>query len=466
VDDHASGVTSRPGRRRTRAPRDPGGGREHPSPVRVGLVSLGCPKNLVDSEKMLGRLVGAGCDIVPDPVDADVIVVNTCGFIADAKKESIAAILDMARLKNGGRRLIVTGCLVERYLEDLRAELPEVDAFVRIGEQESIARVVGVREPRCDSRCEPPRALTGPPYLAYLKIADGCSQKCSFCAIPFIRGPQRSRPVEALVDEASELASRGVTELILVAQDTTSYGQDLPRRPRLAALLRHLARVRGLRWIRVNYMYPKRITRELMETVAGEERLCKYIDVPFQHADRDLLGAMRRGGDGRAHLQLIERLRSSIPGVFIRSAFIVGFPGETPSRFRRLLDFVRRAEIDHVGVFTYSAEEGTAAEPLGDPVPAREKRRRRASLMTVQRSISARRLAGRIGQRHTALVEGVGRTYYLCRIGGQAPDIDGRTRLRATAASRRLNLEPGDYVPVRITGAGAYDFQAEVDDVR
>ncbi len=428
-------------------------------PTRVGLVSLGCAKNLVDSEKMLGKLVAAGCEVVGTPEDADVIIVNTCGFIADARKESVNTILEMSRLKQNGKRLIVTGCLVQRYAQELKKELPEVDAFLGVSGQDAIVGLAGLNHIGVSSDSEARRTHTGPAHFAYLKISEGCNLECSFCAIPGIRGPQRSRPIPELVAEAEELASTGVTELVLVAQDTTAYGRDLAERPRLAALIRALAPIEGLRWIRLNYLYPNHMSDELLETIAGEPKVCKYIDMPLQHSHPEVLTAMMRGGSATTHLRLLERIRALVPGAFVRSTFIVGFPNETIERFDSLPAFLRDAGLDHAGVFTYSREEGTSAWKLGDPVSEREKRRRRAVAMQTQQEVSVLNNTGRIGQVHEAVVEGVGRFYYICRVAGQAPEVDGMTRVRRAAAP---GLQPGDYLTARITAAAAYDLEAEI----
>lgn len=426
-------------------------------PPRVAIVTLGCPKNVVDSEKMLGRLQLGGCEIAASPEEADVIIVNTCGFIDAAKRESVTTILDMARLTNGDKRLIVTGCLVERYEKELRAELPEVDGFLGVTNQEKITALVGIEDALPSTAV--PRSHVGPPHVAYLKVSEGCNQTCSFCAIPGIRGRQRSRPIEEILDETAQLVSGGVTELILVSQDTTSYGKDLADRPSLAPLIRRLAAIRDLRWIRLNYFYPNHLTDELLETMSTLPNVCRYVDIPLQHADAEVLAEMRRGGSATSHLRLLARIRKAIPGVFLRSTFIVGFPNETPERFDRLLTFLREARFDYAGVFTYSREEGTGAWGLGDPVPSREKRRRRGLAMEVQREVSHANNRARIGQEHEAVVDGLADNYYMCRISGQAPDVDGITRLACRGAE---TLEPGDYLRARITDATAYDLRAEL----
>ncbi|MEW6367004.1 MAG: 30S ribosomal protein S12 methylthiotransferase RimO [Acidobacteriota bacterium] len=420
------------------------------------MISLGCPKNLVDSEKILGRLRSAGCDVVADPEQADVILINTCGFIGDAKRESIATILEMARLKqNTTKRLVAIGCLVERYAGELVRSLPEVDAFVGVRNQDAITDILGLPRTAAPS----PRAVTGPGHYAYLKIAEGCDLRCSFCAIPGIHGPQRSRAIEEVVEEAEELAGIGATEIILVAQDTSGYGRDLPGGPTLARLAGRLAEIRAVRWIRLNYLYPSHVTRDLIETIAGEPKVCKYADIPLQHSDRSVLSSMLRGGSRKAHLRLIEQLRREVPGIFIRSAFIVGYPAETPARFESLLGFLSDARLEHVGIFTYSREDGTSAWKLGDSVPAREKRRRRAAAMRLQRTISLQANTARIGEIHDAVVDAVRGNYYICRVMGQAPEIDGVTRVRRGGP---VELQPGDRAVVRISRAGAYDLDGDI----
>jgi ribosomal protein S12 methylthiotransferase len=436
----------------------------------VGLVSLGCPKNLVDSEVMLGRLRQRGYRLAPDPKQADVIVVNTCAFIDRAKQESVDAILEMAREKDQGRarRLVVTGCLAQRYDAELREQIPEIDATLGTGQIDEILRAVGGEATRTDADegaptwvydHTSPRVLTTPPYLAYLKISEGCDYTCSFCIIPKLRGAHRSRQVEDIVAEAKALSARGVKELVLIAQDSTRYGLDLGVRDGLAYLLRRLDRVDGIRWIRVMYAYPATMSDAVLDAIASAERVVKYVDIPLQHASSAVLTRMKRP-TGRGHLLgMVERMRERVPGLAIRTSFIVGFPGETETEFQELLDFVEAAAFDNVGVFTYSDEEGTAAFELPGRVPARVKQRRRRELMRLQQEISTRRNRARLGERVEVLVEGPHPESDLLlsgRLSTQAPDIDGSVIVNDGTA------EPGSFVTCEVTEAHAYDLVARI----
>ena len=346
----------------------------------VGLVSLGCPKNLVDSEVMLGKLRGQGYDIVADPKQADVIVVNTCAFIDRAKQESVDTILEMAREKETGRarRLVVTGCLAQRYDAELRREIPEIDATLGTGQVDEILRAVSGEATITDAAAglptwvydhQAPRVLSTPPYMAYVKISEGCDYTCSFCIIPTLRGRHRSRALDDVLAEARALAERGVKELILVAQDSTRYGLDLGLTDGLAQLLRGLDRIDGLRWIRIMYAYPATLSDPILEAIAAAEKVVKYVDIPLQHAAESMLKRMKRPTGKGNLLGMVERIRAKVPGVALRTSFIVGFPGETEQEFGELLEFVRAGEFDNVGVFTYSDEEGTTAFDLPGRVP-------------------------------------------------------------------------------------------------
>ena len=366
------------------------------------MVSLGCPKNLVDGEVMLGHLTRRGHRLVADAREADVIVVNTCAFIDRAKQESIDAILEMAREKETGRarRLVVTGCLAQRYDEELRREIPEIDATLGTGQVDDVLRAVegeatvtdaAVRRPEWIYDHTSPRVLTTPSHLAYVKISEGCDYTCSFCIIPTLRGLHRSRPADDVVAEARALAARGVREIILVAQDSTRYGLDLGLRDGLAVLLRRLGGVDGIRWIRVMYAYPATVTDAVLDAIASEDKVVKYVDMPLQHASEPVLKRMKRPTGRGNLLGMVERVRARVPGVAFRTSFIVGFPGETESDFQELLAFMEAAEFDNVGVFTFSDEEGTASFDLPDRIapPVKEVRRRR--LLALQKRISARR---------------------------------------------------------------------------
>jgi ribosomal protein S12 methylthiotransferase len=433
------------------------------------MVSLGCPKNLVDSEVMLGTLGGRGYEVTADPADADVIVVNTCTFIEPARKESIDTILEMAEFKKSGRcrRLVVAGCMVQRHHDELQTLVPEIDALVGLNDIERIAEAcaleAGARFEASREVAEylyterSPRVLATPQYSAYLKISEGCDHTCSFCAIPSFRGAQRSRTIASVVEEAARLAAGGVVELNLIAQDSTDYGADLKDGTTPAALLRALDGVDGLRWIRVLYAYPNRVTPEFIAALAAGRRIARYLDLPLQHADTAMLRAMRRGGTAESHLKLLDSLRLAVPGIALRTTFIVGFPGETDAQFETLCRFVEAARFDSVGVFTYSEEKGTSAADLADDVPEETKEERRAVLMLIQETLSAERNRGRVGSEVEVLVEGPHEESDLLLAGrteGQAPQIDGQVVI--TDAPRVLY--PGEFVRVRIDEAHAHDL--------
>ncbi len=437
--------------------------------TRVAVINLGCPKNQVDAEVMLGLLREEGFELSSEPARADVVVVNTCGFIADAKEESVQAILDAVHLKERGkvRRVVATGCLAQRYADQLRAEIPEIDAFVGIGGQHRIVEAVrealagrgydAVGAPRAVLPEELPRVLSTAPWTAYLKIADGCNRPCAFCAIPSIRGPMISRPLEAIVAEARRLAEGGVRELVLVAQDTSQYGSDLYGAPRLAELLRALARIDGVEWIRPLYYYPTNVDDALIAATAEEEKVCSYMDIPLQHVARSVLRRMHRPGDSDAYLKLIERIRQACPEIALRTTFLVGFPGETDAEFEELLQFVQEARFDRMGAFTFSPEEGTAAFDLPDAVPASLARRRFDQLMRVQQRISLERNRQLVGQRIRILVETAAGPRGRDRVGRSyrdAPEIDGTVILRDSHAM------PGTFVEATVTDAKPYDLIA------
>jgi ribosomal protein S12 methylthiotransferase len=444
---------------------------------RIGFISLGCPKNLVDSEVMMGLVAGQGYELTSDRDAADVLVVNTCGFIDAAKKESIDTILEMAELKAAGncQKLVVTGCLVERYRDDLQREIPEIDAVLGVNELESIIQAIQPSRSRDLSlpvlpvapppsalylyNERTPRILATPKYSAYVKIAEGCDHPCSFCVIPQMRGKFRSRPMGSILSEADKLASQGVKELLLIGQDTTDYGKDLGIKNGLAGLLRELDRVEGLNWIRFLYAYPNNVHDSMLDVMAQAERICKYIDIPLQHASARILKSMLRGGNRRSLTNLIGRIRDRVPGVAVRTTFIVGFPGETDADFEELLGFVREIEFDNVGVFTYSDEQECGAFGLGDKVPSRTARARQARLMRLQAKIAARKSKDMIGKRVEVLLEGPSRESDLLlqgRTRGQAPEIDGCVLINDLAEG--LSPEAGDFVNVEITGAALYDL--------
>jgi ribosomal protein S12 methylthiotransferase len=438
---------------------------------KVGMVSLGCPKNLVDSEVMLGILARQGYELTPRADDADVIIVNTCSFIDPAKRESIETILEMAEYKKQGtaKRLVVAGCLVERYRQALLKEIPEVDFVLGTNELELVLEAcegTGKRK-TADHPFDPylytdftPRVLATPSYSAYIKIAEGCDHPCSFCVIPQMRGRFRSRRFESVVCEAEKLVRAGVRELTLVGQDTTSYGEDLGMRGGLAALLRRLAQIPELVWLRFLYVYPNRVSNELIETVASEPKICKYFDMPLQHASGPVLKRMRRGSNGRHLLEALERIRSAVPEVTLRTTMIVGFPGETETDFAALLEFVETAQFDHLGAFLYSNEETSGACQLPDQVPAAVARRRQRRLMAAQRRISRGGLREKVGKRFPVLVEGRSEETDLLfrgRLESQAPEIDGHILINDFAGREP---RPGEFRWATITDSSDYDLVA------
>ena len=456
--------------------------------MKIGLVSLGCPKNLVDSEVMLGLAQQAGHTLTADAAEADVLVVNTCAFIESAREESVAAILEMAAHKTGGRcgRLVVTGCMAERYRNELRAEIPEIDVVLGTGEVPKIVEALDGRTgalPRLNdgqaaasgaqavqlyrkSETKPtylysdltPRILTTPSHLAYVKIAEGCNYKCSFCIIPRLRGSYRSRPVRSIVREAERLAARGVKELILISQDSTFYGNDRGERGALARLLRQLNAMEGLEWIRVLYLYPTTITTETLTAMAECDKVCKYVDLPLQHASDSVLKRMRRPGTRASYDRLIQKIRATIPGVALRTTFIVGFPGETAAEFSELRRFVEDTGFDHVGIFTYSHEEGTSAGRMNDEVPRRVKLGRQRQLMTAQKRLVAAANRRRIGERVRVLVDGPSAEHPLVfagRLASQAPEIDPVVYLSEADPSV---CRPGVLVDGEVVAARGYDL--------
>ncbi|HTU99687.1 MAG TPA: 30S ribosomal protein S12 methylthiotransferase RimO [Luteitalea sp.] len=482
--------------------------------MKIGLVSLGCPKNLVDSEVMLGLAEQAGHEITGDAAEADVLVVNTCAFIDSAKQESINTILEMAQHKTGGRarRLVVTGCLAERYRDELREQIPEIDAVLGTGE---VDHIVGALDPspggvnpapatvglfrrgadgsaeqltRQASRSEPaeapeerrraarhresdvlptylydaatPRRLTTPGHYAYVKIAEGCDYNCAFCIIPKLRGAYRSRDEASIVAEARSLAARGVKELLLVSQDTTFYGIDRNRQDRgaLARLLRALNAIDGLEWVRLLYLYPTTITAETIEAMAASEKVVRYIDLPLQHASSAVLKRMRRPGSRASYETLLGNLRHALPGVTLRTTFVVGFPGETEEDVDELVAFVKAIEFDHVGVFTYSPQDGTGAAAFEDDVPEAVKRKRQRRVMQAQQRIVARKQKARIGQQVRVVVDGPSREHELVlqgRLPGQAPEVDPVVFFTDCDPT---DFPPGTFVDAEVVDAAGYDL--------
>ncbi|WP_092637693.1 30S ribosomal protein S12 methylthiotransferase RimO [Acetanaerobacterium elongatum] len=438
--------------------------------TRVGMVSLGCPKNQVDAELMLARFKNAGFEITADAGVADVVVINTCGFIEDAKRESIENILEFCGLKKEGRIkcVAVTGCLAERYRDEVAKEIPEADVILGIGANNDIVQAVltalnGRKVESFPDKLALPlsgeRVLTTLPFFAYLKIAEGCDNCCSYCAIPAIRGPFRSRPIDEVVQEAEHLARNGITELVLVAQDTTRYGEDLYDKSMLPELLGQLNAIEGLKWIRVLYCYPERITDELIDAIANNSKVVKYLDIPIQHCDEAVLRAMNRRGSRRELTALIKKLRERIPGVTLRTTLIAGFPGETKQQFAELCDFVKEMKFDRLGCFAYSQEEDTVAAKMDGQLEEKEKHRRADIIMTEQATISERLTRKFIGKTVEAVVEGFDR-YAECFFGRtamDAPEIDGK--IFFTAAGK---LPIGRYVKVKIDGVMDYDLTGTV----
>jgi ribosomal protein S12 methylthiotransferase len=438
--------------------------------TKVGFVSLGCPKNLVDSEVMMGILAREGYELTPRADEAEILVVNTCSFIEAAQKESIDAILEMAEHKKFGaaKKLIVAGCLVERYRSQILEQVPEVDAVVGTGEVERIMeavegslRVLPAQPPVFLYHDLTPRIITTPRHAAYIKIAEGCDHPCSFCIIPQLRGKFRSRRFESVVREAENLAASGAREITLIGQDTTSYGEDLDLRDGLALLLERLSSVENLHWVRFLYAYPNRVTQRLLDTLASHPRIARYMDMPLQHASRSVLARMKRGSHGDAFLKLLERIRATIPGVSLRTSLIVGYPGETEADFEELCDFVRAARLDWVGVFEYSDVDNAASFALDGKVGAATIIDRRNRLMAIQKKISRENLRRFRNQTHTALVEGPSKDNPLvweARLEGMAPDIDGKVYLTDIELSSGEIATPGDITRVEITKTDAYDM--------
>ena len=439
---------------------------------KVSMVSLGCPKNQVDAEVMLKTLEDAGFTICGEEAAADAIIINACGFIEAAKAEAIENILEAAQYKNDGncKALIVTGCLAERYRDDVTEEIPEVDVCVGIGSNKNIAEIVknaieGKRENSYGEKTEldlnGDRILGGYPFSTYLKIADGCNNCCTYCAIPEIRGRMRSRTIEDCVAEAEKLAAKGVTELIVVAQDTTAYGEDIYGKSMLPELLKKLCEIKGLHWIRTLYTYPDRITDELLNTIASEEKLVKYLDIPLQHVNGEILKKMNRKGDKESLSALIDKIRARIPDITLRTTMITGFPGETEEQFCEMAEFVKEKRFDRLGCFTYSPEEGTAAAGFDGQLDEQTKADRMENIMELQMTIAAEKNEEKIGSVTEVLIEGWD-DYIKCYFGrtlGDAPEVDGKIFFMSTRP-----LVIGEYVKVRINDCLDYDLLGELEE--
>lgn len=439
--------------------------------MKLGMVSLGCPKNLVDSEVMLGLIREKNFTVTNDPADADIIIVNTCGFIESAKEESINTILQMSEYKTQGscRYLIVTGCLSQRYADELAQSIPEVDAFVGtecftdiswvIEQVMDGKKVLHMTRNTAEQPVEMPRMLTTPEYMAYLKIAEGCDNCCSYCIIPKLRGPYTSRPYEAVMAEAKELAASGIKEIIVVAQDTTRYGEDLYGKLMLPQLLKDLNDLEGIEWIRVMYCYPNNFTDELIEAFATLPKVCKYVDLPLQHASNSLLASMNRYDTKEQVEALLKKLRTSIPGIVIRTTFIVGFPGETEADFEELKEFVAAQRFENAGVFKYSQEEGTVAGAMPNQIPEEVKENRYHELMALQAEISEELHQDLEGQELDVVIEGFDEenpSLAVARSYREAPDIDG-----SIFVENADNLHIGEFAKVRILQGFTYELVAE-----
>lgn len=450
-------------------------------PLRLGLISLGCDKNLCDSERMLGELLSEGYVYEPDMEACDILIVNTCCFIGDAKEESVNTLIEAAELKKSGRlrKIIVAGCLAQRYKDEILAELPEVDAVIGTNSIQDIGTALkqSLKEERplimaplseihFDRVYDMPRMVTGMGGYAYLKIAEGCNKRCSYCIIPYLRGPQRSVPMEQLIREAEGLAADGIKELILVAQETSVYGTDLYGRKMLPELLRRLNDIEGLEWIRILYCYPEEVTDELIEAIAALPKVCHYLDIPIQHASDHILRRMNRATTRAEITERIQKIRERIPDMVLRTTMISGFPGETDADHQSLCEFVREMEFDRLGDFTYSREEGTPAAAFSHQVAQKRKEARRDEIMLIQQEIAFRKAASRVGRELKVLIAGrltdedaegsgsiyVGRTYM------DAPDVDGYIYID----TRGRELMTGDMVMARVTGAHEYDLTGEL----
>lgn len=432
------------------------------------MISLGCPKNQVDGEVLLAKLADAGFKIVNTIEDSDIMIVNTCGFIEAAKTEAIETILEVAEYKNAGiiSAIVVTGCLAERYKDDVLSELPEVDAVVGIGANSDIVKVCqkalcGISTANFPNKCYLPlnekRMLSTPSHWAYLKIAEGCDNRCAFCAIPGIRGKFRSRPMDEVIDEAKTLAAKGIKEVILIAQDTTKYGQDIYGEYKLAALLKELVKIDEIEWIRLYYCYPQRITDELIEVIRDNEKICSYIDVPLQHSDATVLRNMRRVGTGEDYKALIAKMRKGIPDLALRTTLMVGFPGETDEQFENLCAFIKDVKFDRLGCFAFSPEEDTPAYDMDNQLDDDVKNHRQEILMDLQYGISESLNKGRVGKTYKVIVDSVKDDVCVGRSYMDSPEIDTGITFSSTP-----DIKIGDFVNVKITDVDGYDLVGEI----
>ena len=443
---------------------------------KLNIVSLGCARNLVDSEVMAGLLEKNDYQIVQQPSDADVVLVNTCGFIGPAKEESIETILEISRLKEEGKvkKLIVAGCLSQRYPDEMASELPEVDFFIGTGEVPRIAEILREHEFNSTRRQyigipsylyddATPRLRSTPSYTTFLKVSEGCDHKCAFCIIPQLRGPHRSRPIDSVVKEAVALGQQGVKEINLIAQDLTAYGRDRKDGTTLHGLLREMAQVDGISWIRLLYAYPNFLDQALLDVINNSDKICKYIDIPFQHVSKSLLQRMRRGKSGSEVRQAMEKLRAAIPGMTLRTSMIVGFPGETEADFEELLDFVEEAQFERLGVFKYSEEEGTAAARMPQTVTEEEKERRWQEIMELQAAISRKKNEALIGTIQRVMIDGFDHESdkWSGRTQAHAPEVDGTVYVGLGAFDEAKHMSAGDMIEARIVEAQDYDLIGE-----
>ncbi len=423
----------------------------------VSIITLGCSKNTVDSERLMNQIKLNKLKLIDNPDEADTIIINTCGFIEAAKQESINTILNAVSLKNQGKmkKILVAGCLSERYMEDLRGEIPEVDAWFGTEKYEDILNELG-GELKYELLGE--RVLSSPSHTAYLKISEGCDHPCSFCAIPLMRGKHKSKTIEDLVRETEFLARNNTKELVLIAQDTTDYGKDIYGRKMIAELINRLSEVTGIEWIRLMYVYPSQFPDELIDVIANNPKVCKYIDIPLQHISDNVLKSMRRGVTAKRTKELIRKLKERIPGITLRTTFIVGYPNEGEEEFRELCEFVRETEFDRIGTFTFSMEENTSSFILGDPVPEKVKLERKNTLMEIQKEISLKINETYEGRKLEVLIEGKEGDYYIGRSYRDAPEVDGEILV----PSNGTKLKPGEFYTVDVFDHNEYDLYANI----
>ena len=433
--------------------------------MKINIITLGCSKNIVDSEHIAGHLRKAGFELFFDRTrnDCDIVIVNTCGFIGDAKEESINVLLEQIAIKKRSRRkrrLIAVGCLIQRYEKELREELPEIDAFYGVHQWGELVRSLEAEYHDC---LEAERMQSTPKHYAYLKISEGCNRTCSYCAIPLIRGKHVSRPIDDILGEAKRMVADGVKELIIIAQDTTWYGLDLYHKRMLGELLNRLADESGAEWIRLHYTYPASFPDDAIDAIASHPNICNYIDIPLQHINTRILSSMQRGIDREGTLALLDRFRQKLPDAAIRTTLIVGYPGETEADFEELKEFVQQARFDRMGCFAYSPEEGTPAEPLGDPIPEEEKQQRVSELMAIQEQISLEKNQARIGKSFRCIVDRIEDEYIIARTEYDSPEVDDEVLIpHLSPLTSHLSPSPGDFISVLITDATEHDLYGEI----